>query len=57
MRSISLGNRSVVAFLFVILAGCSGERITDSRLSTPGLPSLSSAATPACRVARTTTGT
>ena len=57
MRSISLGNRSVVAFLFVILAGCSGERITDSRLSTPGLPSLSSAATPAMvvNVSRDTT--
>lgn len=57
MRDYSLGGGIVVAFLLVILAGCSGDRITDARSITPGPPSLSSGGAPAMvvNVSRDTT--
>ena len=57
MRPVTLGDRIVVAFVLVTIAGCSGDRITDTRAITPGRPSLSSGGAPAMvvNVSRDTT--
>ena len=57
MRCISLGGITVVAFLLGTVAGCSSDRITDSRAITPGVPSLANSNAPAMvvNVSRDTT--